>query len=391
MRFDIDSEFLRHFQNLKQVFLYLTDECNLRCIHCLYKPDLDFHLKGKDIKLGTALALISDFREMGACKLSLIGGEPTLYGASEGHRPLLRLIREAKEELGYEYVRIATNGMFENNLLREPDFRRLDEISFSLDGFTIEMNDPIRGKGTFERCLSNAQRAVAQGYKVDITCCMHRGLLEKNEDGNAQLHSMIVFAESIGASRINFHDLFKMGVPIDAWTGNLHPLMSIEEWLSIYAAIRKNIETGRYGISVRFPQCFVARTEFEKNPEYYGYCPVKMGERVLVHPNGMIRVCSNMIGTAYGVAKFCNGRILWDKSTTNEVGDHANELTPCTNRNKSRDFGDFVALCFSFKPNQDEIIWREKLGWETKKKDSIRGGCERASSSKRCSLGKMRS
>jgi len=73
MYFEIDPRFKEYFKNLKQVFLYITDECNLRCIHCLYKPDLAFHLKEKEIDLETALALISDFREMGASKLTIMG------------------------------------------------------------------------------------------------------------------------------------------------------------------------------------------------------------------------------------------------------------------------------------------------------------------------------
>ena len=112
MYFEIDPKFKEYFKNLKQVFLYITDECNLRCSHCLYKPDLTFHLKEKEIDLETALALISDFREMGASKLTIMGGEPTLYGIDQEWKPLLKVISEARN-LGYEYIRIDTNGQRE--------------------------------------------------------------------------------------------------------------------------------------------------------------------------------------------------------------------------------------------------------------------------------------
>jgi len=365
MHFHIDQEFMKHFQNLKQVFLYVTDECNLRCVHCLYKPNLTFHLKEKEIEIETALALISDFREMGAIKLSILGGEPTLYGASEDHRPLLTLISEARK-LRYEYIRISTNGMFDNALLLRKDFKRLDEITFSLDGFTPEINDPLRGEGTFNRCVSNTKKAVELGYNADITCCLHKRLLRRDEDGNLLLDSMIRFAASLGVNRINFHDLFKAGVPMDTWTGELAP--SVKEWVNTYKEIRRNIETGKYKIPVRVPMCFITREEFERNPEYYGYCPAKMGERVMVHPNGLIQICSNLICTPYGVARFYDNKIIWDRSTTNELRDHKLGIfTPCTNRSKSKSFGDFVPLCFSFKPNQDEIIWK-KLNWESRRK-----------------------
>lgn len=174
----IDQKFKDHFRNLTQVFLYITDECDLKCVQCLYKPNLTFHLKEKKIPPKVALALISDFREMGASKLTIMGGEPTLYGAVQNHKPLLKLIDEARK-LGYEYVRIDTNGQFESKLLAKENFRKLDEITFSLDGPTSEINDPVRGEGVFDKCVSNIKKAIKLGYKVDITCCIHKGLIKK--------------------------------------------------------------------------------------------------------------------------------------------------------------------------------------------------------------------
>lgn len=112
----IDPKFIEYFKDIKQVFFYLTDECNLRCTHCLYKPNLVFQNKEREISLETAQALASDFRELGASKLTIIGGEPTLYGVSQNREPLLHLINTVKN-LGYEYVRIDTNGIFDNTLL----------------------------------------------------------------------------------------------------------------------------------------------------------------------------------------------------------------------------------------------------------------------------------
>ena len=61
MYFDIDAKFREHFRNLKQVFLYITDVCNLRCVQCIYKPNVTFHLGQEEIELETAIALISGY------------------------------------------------------------------------------------------------------------------------------------------------------------------------------------------------------------------------------------------------------------------------------------------------------------------------------------------
>lgn len=369
MYFKIDQQFKDHLCNFTQVFLYITDECNLRCQQCLYKPDLTFHLKKKEIPLKTALSLISDFKEMGVSKLTIMGGEPTLYGISKNWQPLLRVISEAKK-LKYEYVRIDTNGQFKTGLLEKEEFKKLDEITFSLDGPTPEINDPIRGKRTFAKCVSNIKRAIELDYRVDITCCIHKGLLKKDKNGKLFLDSMVHFAENLDVNRINFHDLFKTGIPRDTWTGNLDPL--VEEWLKIYKQIQSNIEKGKYKIPVRIPQCFISKEEFEKNPEYYGYCPAKMGERVLIHPNGIIRICSLLIGTPYGIAKFYKNKITWDGGPTNELRAHKlNQNTPCTNQCKSKKFGNLVPLCVSFKPKQEEFVWKKKLEWEKRREKQI--------------------
>lgn len=370
MFFNVDEQFTSHFKNLHQVFLYITDECNLNCVQCIYKPSITFQVE-KAIKPETALALISDFRELGACKLTILGGEPTLYGAAENHRPLLNVISTAKS-LGYEYVRLDTNGQFPSSLLAREEFKKLDEIAFSLDGLSREMNDEVRGRNTFNHSVANIKEANRLGYKSTITCCVHNKLVQRTEDMNLQIDSMILFAQSLGVKIINFHDLFKVGVPMDTWTGDLNP--SVEEWAIAFEEIRQNMNAGKYAISVRLPQCFVKRSEFERNPEYYGYCPVKLGERVMVHPNGQIRICSNLICSPFCIAKYYDNdviwEIVWERGYTNEMRDHdLGKYTPCTNRGKVS-YGEFVPLCFSFKPNQDEIVWKEKLQWDSRRQSA---------------------
>lgn len=355
MHISTDLQFQNYFQGLKQVFLYVTDDCGLVCRQCLYKPWLR---KDEEIDPAIAETLLAGFHELGAVKLSFLGGEPTDY------QPLPLLISYAKK-LGYEYIRLDTNGQFGRELLEDPHFQRLDELTFSLDGDTAKINDRLRGAGAFEKCLANLKIAIKLGYDVDITCCVHRWNIGKDENGDYLLDRMIKFASSIGVQRINFHPLFRMGVPRDNWAGETD--ISPEEWIILYSTIRKNVEDGNYEIPVRIPQRFVPLHEFKQNPAYYGYCPVKMGERVLVHANGQIQICALMIGTPYSVARFGQEdgeiSITWEKENNElEYGDFdPARPTPCTHQ--SQDFGDYIPLCISFKPQQDEFIW-EKLGQE---------------------------
>ncbi|QXJ35640.1 hypothetical protein [Saccharolobus shibatae] len=123
---------------------------------------------------------------------------------------------------------------------------------------------------------------------------------------------MIRFAEELGVSRINFHVIFKMGTEVDAW--DQHVAINPYDWIEIYKNIRTKIANNEYKIKVRLPQHFVTREEFEKNKKFYGYYPVKMGERVLIHPNGVLRVCSALLSSIHHIANY-NERKLLGKNT----------------------------------------------------------------------------
>lgn len=362
--FKPDPEFANHFKNLHQVFMYITDRCNLECEQCIYKPSIS-HFINEEIELDTALDLLSTFRAIGASKVTFLGGEPTIYGHRQGGKPLLDLIAGTKG-LGYEYVRLDTNGQKTKHFLAEESFQKLDEVAFSLDGYSPETNDPLRGNGTFTRAVDAIREAIALGYRVTITCCVQKLFLERTADGVLRIETMIRFAEAIGVHQINFHDLFKVGIPMDTWTGNFAP--QPQEWLPVYNEISKKVRDRQFTISVRLPQCFVTKAEFARNPEFYGYCPVKLGERVMVHPNGTIRICSNLICTGYGVARYRERRIEWDNSSGNELAGHdLKRNTPCTNRSRHRKYGELVPVCFSFKPEQEEHVWQERLDWDTRR------------------------
>ena len=116
-------------------------------------------------------------------------------------------------------------------MLQQPEFKMLDEITFSIDGPTAEINDPIRGKGSFDKCVANIKKAKELGYNIDITSCISKGMIKRDENGNLYLDRMIKFAEELGIEKMNFHNLFKTGVPRDHFTGNID--ITIMEFLEI--------------------------------------------------------------------------------------------------------------------------------------------------------------
>ena len=353
-----DTRFEQYYRNLLQVFLYVTDECNLRCTQCYYMPWLK---KGHaEMPTDVLLALLRKFRAMGAIKLSFLGGEPTLYGQAAGNAPIGAIISEARK-IGFQYLRMVTNGLFPETLLADDRLRALDEITFSIDGDTATLHDSLRGVGTFERTVANVKRAVALGYNVHITTCVHRGNVGYDDKHSYLLDRAIRWAASLGANLINFHPLFKMGIARDSWTGDTD--ISPDEWVPLYNAIHSNVDAGAYPIDVRIPQRFVTPGEFEREPARYGFCPVKLAERIEVHTNGQIHSCALNNGTPVSMAKFSRDEggpvmIRWSPSR-NELAEYAFDPTsdhPCAVM--QADFHDRVPLCISFKPDQEEYIWK---------------------------------
>lgn len=362
--FKIDKTYREMFEGrINQIFCYITSRCNADCVQCLYKPMRKYSLGCDQIERERLIQILKAYRELGAVKVTFIGGEPTL------HKDLPEFIRVSKE-LGYEYVRIDSNALFDKELLLNEDFRLLDEITVSLDDYDPQINDEIRGVKYFDKCVSNIKYAKELGYNVQMTSCIHNRLTEVDEDGKLRFDKMIDFVEGLGVDTINFHTLFKANVPRDTWSGDIHT--GVNDYLQLIDKYISNKDAAKNRkIKVRFPQAFVSKEEFESNSAYYGYCPTKIRDRALIFPDGTIRICALMIGSAYYVAYYDDDGIHYNNTPTNETLSHdMNKCTPCTHQSKKNAYYPYVPTCISFKPTQDEYVWLKRLKWENNRVDN---------------------
>jgi MoaA/NifB/PqqE/SkfB family radical SAM enzyme len=364
MTMKMDESFVAAFDGrIHQAFFYLIDKCNLSCDHCLYKQELTFQMGDPQIPFDRAVALMENLYELGAMKMTFMGGEPTMY------KQLPELILEAKR-IGYKYVRIDTNGMFAERLLDTEGMRALDEITFSMDGPTEELNDRIRGIGVFKQVTRSIRAAVERGYNVQITTCVQSPLTWAGpETGELPLVEMVRLAKSLGVKGLNMHDLFKAGIPRDGFSGN-HGT-TVEEYMNAFEEIFSRFDPmDEDGFFVRMPQCVTTKEEFDRAPAYYGYCSVKQYDRILAFPNGQLRICSLMIGSPYCIGYYDDHRVYLNTTPTDETRDHKMDTpTPCTCQSKGKHFGDYVPLCVSFKPKQYEPVWIHRHKWEERRED----------------------
>lgn len=360
----IDNQLIEYYnQKIKQLFVYITSRCQLHCRQCLYKPLLCS--ESTDIDFETLQELLKVFESLGAYKVSFLGGEPTLYHDLKTNKTFTDVLQYCKT-IGYKYVRFDTNGQFQAEFLGQNNLNYADEITFSLDGFNRETNDIVRGKGSFDRCLSNISGAVQHGYKVQITMCVHSDVCPSVEKGINNIEKMISFATSLGVSAINFHPILKVGIARDNWIDKTN--ISPDVWMMIYKVIQERNYNSSYSISVRLPMRFVEKSIYCQNIDLFSYCPLQLAERALIMPDGTIKVCAFTIGTPYHIANY-------DESALNLYEGEYSEFSLCkyhTNKNPGEsnclfqkiDTDCYVPLCMSFKPHQKEIVWNELISEE---------------------------
>ena len=139
--------------------------CNLRCHHCFIScsPEND---KFRFLSLDTCVGYLEESRALGVKEYYFTGGEPFA-------NPEMCDILERTLEFGPATV--LTNA----TLFRDAILDRLWsmdnasiyslELRVSLDGYSAEMNDPIRGEGTFERAMDGVRRLAARGFLPILT------------------------------------------------------------------------------------------------------------------------------------------------------------------------------------------------------------------------------
>lgn len=141
--------------------LFITRSCNLRCRHCYFSA-------GEKMKRELAgaewVAIIRRFALMGqGSVVTLTGGEPLM------HPDFFEIAGAAAEE-GLKAV-LLTNGLLIKDI---GTARRLadivDSVQVSIDGVSPEVNDRIRGEGSFAGAAKAVGLLLEEKVDVEITC-----------------------------------------------------------------------------------------------------------------------------------------------------------------------------------------------------------------------------
>ncbi|WP_216895557.1 mycofactocin radical SAM maturase [Nocardia alni] len=195
----------------------LTYACNLACSHCLSSSG---RRDPRELTTAQCQSVIDELQRMQVFYVNIGGGEPTV------RQDFWDLLHYAVDhQVG---VKFSTNGV---RITREraEQIAATDyvDVQISIDGATAEVNDAVRGPGSFAtayRAMENLATAGVEGFKISVVM---------TRDNVGQMDEFKAIADRFGA-QLRLTRLRPSGRGADVWH-ELHPTAeqqrSIYDWL----------------------------------------------------------------------------------------------------------------------------------------------------------------
>ncbi len=195
----------------------LTYACNLSCVHCLSSSG---RRDPRELSTAECRAVIDELERMQVFYVNIGGGEPTV-------RPdFWELVDYATAH--HVGVKFSTNGVkITPERARQLAASDYVDVQISLDGATAEVNDAVRGPGSYAtalRAMANLAAAGFRGFKISVVV---------TRQNVGQLDEFKAIADRFGA-QLRLTRLRPSGRGADVWD-ELHPTAAqqrqLYDWL----------------------------------------------------------------------------------------------------------------------------------------------------------------
>jgi mycofactocin radical SAM maturase len=195
----------------------LTYACNLSCVHCLSSSG---RRDPRELSTAECKAVIDELERMQVFYVNIGGGEPTVrpdFGELVDYATAHRV-----------GVKFSTNGVkITPEVARRLSGSDYVDVQISLDGATAEVNDAVRGSGSYDtalRAMANLAEAGFVGFKISVVMTRHNV---------EQLDAFKAIADRFGA-QLRITRLRPSGRGADVWD-ELHPTAAqqrlLYDWL----------------------------------------------------------------------------------------------------------------------------------------------------------------
>ncbi|NWJ52258.1 MAG: SynChlorMet cassette radical SAM/SPASM protein ScmF [Bacteroidetes bacterium] len=178
---------------LSQLYLYLTEGCNLACRHCWLAPKYDARgTKYPVLDIALIQKVFKEARPLGLEAVKLTGGEPLMHPEII---TILEIIKKEKLRLTIE-----TNGLVcTKELVAKIAENKKAFVSVSLDGASADTHEWVRGvKGSFAAACNAIGYLSKAGLRPQIIFSVMR-------HNAVEISEIVSLGEKLGATSIKFN------------------------------------------------------------------------------------------------------------------------------------------------------------------------------------------
>ena len=275
----------------------ITNKCNLNCRHCLAVSSRG----SEDLTTEELLDVIRQIRELKILNVSVFGGEPLM------RRDFFTIIEElSRFRIGLSLNTNATliTGDIAKRLAGYP----IKSYTVSLDGSSREVQDPFRGKGSFEKNIKGIKNLIKEGHKVLISTIVTRF-------NHKDVENIVMLGKEIGAYQVRFNEV--------VYTGNaacFHDslLMSVREKFELLERLKGLKERFAGFVTGSMMQIIDIMENIKRNPREK--FPLKVSpcgaatKKCAIRPDGWVVPCEILWDVKAGNVKESSLYDIWHNS-----------------------------------------------------------------------------
>ncbi len=176
----------------RSIWLSITYNCNNRCTWC-YSNSTSEEIRGNVMSKGILDGSRKLLKELGIKKITLIGGEPTMYKGLED-------IIATSKEIGFDVGMVSNGRNFSSRrFTKKIKSAGLDRLTISVEGSCSEMHDKItQVAGSFEQTI----KGIDNCYEFGVPIATESTVSYVNQD---DLPNLVRFFKSKNVSIASFN------------------------------------------------------------------------------------------------------------------------------------------------------------------------------------------
>ncbi|MFB0560137.1 MAG: radical SAM protein [Candidatus Lokiarchaeia archaeon] len=278
-----------HNYTIPVVSLKITNECNLKCLHCSSDSGLPLR---NELTLEEIQNLIGELAQIGVKRVTLSGGEPTIR----------KDFWDILDYLDGEDIQVSlfTNGFFlDRRFVARLSDLNVSGVRISIDGGVAGTHDKIRGvEGSYTRAIKAVKRCSEAGLMVVIVSVIMI-------NNFSEIRKIIQLAE-----RNHALAYFRRFHPVGRGLKNMHLMPSPEDLKNATSIIG----------------CYYGEDLIREMINYLelvgGWCYI--GNRICIEPDGNVVLCPSLPYVMGNIRKI-SMKEVWNKIKNSKICDMIRE------------------------------------------------------------------